>query len=65
VLLYSVTASAQLGGLIHTTHAGLMMEIIMRPDDPNHERFDILYKGLQPINFDDAEVLFDMVLPTQ
>ena len=46
-------------------NAGLMMEIIMRPSDQNVESFDILYKGLQPMNFDSAEILFEMILPSQ
>jgi len=44
-------------------NAGLMMEVYMyKPGSESHE---VLFKGLQPLNFDNAETLFEMVLPSR
>ncbi len=45
-------------------NAGLMMETYMYSPN-NTDEYEALYKGLQPLNFDQAEILFEMILPNE
>lgn len=46
-------------------NAGLIMEIYMYPKNDKSDNYEVLYKGLKPLNFDDAETLFEMILPNE
>ncbi len=61
----SVTIHYNYGCNRFMMNAGLMMEVYMYPQNDTSNYYEVLYKGLQPLNFDDAETLFEMILPNE